>query len=448
MAKHLILIDSSGFAYRAYHGGSKFPRYRQSDGMPTGTVLAFMDMILGMMGQAKKADPVSHAAAVFDHPAKTFRHDLFPEYKANRSERDPELTIQLPVMREVARALGIMPVEVEGFEADDVIATLARRGVEAGLRVTIVSSDKDFGQLVVDGKVEIVDHKSNKRLLAADVEKKFGVPPAKVIDVQALCGDAVDNIHGVPGIGQIQAAALVRKLGSLHAVMREAHKDVGYRMTAAQKLEIAKRTDEILLYRKLVTLRQDVPLPWPPACTADALIATVPEPSHVKELLRALEAEKRFAQLFETSRPATTVESVTKISNATEWHAAALVEFEKKLKSPSHKIRLPAPDEPQVGWYRRRLVKDGPWVPARIWRQPMTDFMTDKDSTSHEELRCQVGDIARPPADQWNFLLNNPISRKDYDFMMVNRTWVKKYGAPGEPEHNEDKPIDWNKVPI
>lgn len=440
-AKHLLLIDSSGFAYRAYHGGSRFPTYR-SDGMPTGTILGFLEMIWRLLGQAG-ADPVSHAAAVFDHPAKTFRHQIFPDYKANRGEREPELSVQLPVMREAARALGLMPVEVEGFEADDVIATLARLGVEAGLRVTIVSSDKDFGQCVRDGYVEIVDHKTNKRIMAKDVAEKFGVPPNLVTAVQAIAGDPVDNIIGVPGIGIDTAAKLVRKLGSLDLVLREAKKDSGYRMTATQKLGIKSRIKEIQRNLRLVTLHDTVDLP----VILKDLEVIPTDPRHLKELLRALEAEKRFAQLFERRGPAPLIETVDSTNLALDWHTKALIESLKKAKSSLHKITLEAPDTPQAGWYKRRLVKDGPWVPAIIWRERAVDFMTDRPGRQ-DNLMCKVGDAMKSPSDQWGILLNNPISKADYDHMVKYRAWVKTYGAPGEPEKDEGKPVDWDKIPI
>lgn len=439
---HLILIDSSGFAYRAYHGGSKFPRYR-SDGMPTGTVIAFLEMIYRLQGEAS-ADPASHIAAVFDvHGGRTFRNDLFREYKGNRTQRDPELTLQLPVMRDAARALGITPVEVPGFEADDVIATLAHRGVAAGLRVTIVSSDKDFAQLVQDGKKEIVDPLKGKRVLERHVVEKFGVPPRLVADLQALAGDTADNIPGADGIGIDTAGKLIRKIGNLDAVLAEAEKKVGYRMTASAKLSINKDRERLKIFQRLTTLVLDVPLP----VGLDDLVVVPMKIAHLKELLKALEADALFDRIF-NRRPGELPAPVARLPAGSElqWHAAAVVEAAKKLKSPSYRITLSMPDVPQVGWYKRRLVKMGPWVPARIWRERAIDFSTDRPGDK-DELKCEVGGAIRNAFEQWGILLNNPVSKADFDFMMLHREWVQKY-APNEPEADEAKPIDWDKVPI
>lgn len=437
--QHLLIIDSSGFAYRAYHGGSKFPRYRESDGMPTGAILGFLEILHRLLGDAS-ADPVSHVAAVFDPPGKTFRHLIFPAYKGNRAERDAELSVQLPVMRDAARALGIAAVEWPGYEADDVIATLTTMGVAAGLRVTIVSSDKDMGQLVRDGQVEIVDPLANKRVLAAQVEAKFGVPPRLVPDVQALAGDAVDNIPGVDGVGPGMAAKLVRKLGSLDKVMAEAAKSSGYRMTAGVRLAIRK--GDLKLYLQLTTLRRDVPI----SCTLRDLEAQPMERRHMEELLRALEAGKQFRRMFEP-KSAMPFEPSPKHPHPLDWHAKALSEYKKKLKSPSYRITLAAPDTPQSGWYKRKLIKDGPWVPARIWREAAIDFQTDKPSKTIENIFCTVGDAAKNPVDQWGWLLNAPISESDYNHMMKLRAWVMKH-APHEPQANPEKAIDWNRVPL
>jgi 5'-3' exonuclease len=432
---HLLLIDSSGFAYRAYHGGSKFPRYRQSDGAPTGTVIAFLEMIHRLMNDAAK-DPVSHVAAVFDNrEAPTFRHKIYPAYKGNRTQRDPELSVQLPVMRDAARALGITPVEAVGYEADDVMATLARWGVEAGLRVTIVSSDKDMGQLVEDDRIEIVDDRKGIRVLAADVEAKFGVPPHLVADVQALSGDMVDNIPGVPGVGSGMAGKLIRKLGDLDAVLREAAKSTGYRMTAGAKLSINNHRKEIKIYRKLTGLADDVAL----GVTLDGLAAVPMNPVHLKELLLALEAPDALRRIMSGGKIGGTYEAVARIDveDRLEWHTKALAEYQAKLARPSHKITLPAPAEPQCGWYKRKLVQDGPWVPARIWREGFGD----KDA-----LLCSVGDTPRNPADQWGRLLSYPISEVDYETMMARRAAVAN--MPLEPEANPGEPINYRTIPV
>lgn len=450
MAKHLLLLDASGVAYRAFH--ARNPTYRESDGMPTWAILGFMEIVYRMLGAAR-ADPISHAAAVFDAPGKTFRHKLYPGYKANRGERPEEITAQLPIMRDAARALGLECVEMAGFEADDVIATLAARGVAAGLRVTIVSSDKDFGQLVKDNEIEIVDPirkvmidgvaRYGARVLTQDVVDKFGVHPLLVPDVQAMAGDTVDGIPGLPGIGLKKAAALVRRLGPLKAILKEAQKETGYRMEATARLLINRHRSDLRLFRRLTELRQDVEL----GMELDSLQARTMSVVHIRELLRALEASPRVSQLFEgrgAALPVTTAPALK--GDPLDWHREALIERGRKERASSYRSRLAVPDVPQCGFYKRRLIRNGPWVPARIWREARIDFETEQPS-GEDTILCEVGGDRRNADDQWNWLLNYPITTAEFTNLMETRAWVQKY-APTEPEANEDRPINWNEVPL
>lgn len=449
--KHLLLLDASGVAYRAFH--SRAATYRESDGMPTWAVLGFMEITYRLL-TAARADPVSHAAAVFDAPGKTFRHKLYPAYKSNRGERPEEITVQLPIMRHAARALGMETVEMAGFEADDVIATLAARGVAAGLRVTIVSSDKDMGQLVRNDRVEIVDpirkvlvggiEHYGARVLEKDVVEKFGVAPHLVPDVQALAGDAVDGIPGIPGIGLKKAAILVRKIGPIGAIIAEARKKSGYRLSAEVRLMINRNAADLRTFRRLTELRQDVDL----GIDIEALQAHAPELGHIRELLRALEAGPRVFRVFEGRGDATpvTVAPALQEEAAWHWHGEALVERKRKEQSSAYRSRLAIPDVPQCGYFKRRLVRGGPWVPARIWREPKIDFETEQPG-AEDTILCEVGGERRNADDQWNWLLNNPISKEEYDDKMKLRAWVKTY-APNEPEANEDRAINWNEAPL
>src|SRR5262245_12203354 len=210
MTGHLLLIDVSGFAHRAYHA---IPKRTRKDGLEVHAILGSMQMIWKMMGRAQ-ADPITYAAAVFDAPGKTFRHKLYPQYKAGR-QRFPGLIAQMPMLRVATECLGLLAVEAPGYEADDVIATLCTIAKREGIRTTIVGIDKDLFQLVEDNVVEIVDPVNRVRILAADVAGKFGVPPKLMPDVQALAGDSVDNILGVRWVGQIMAAKLIIEHGSL-----------------------------------------------------------------------------------------------------------------------------------------------------------------------------------------------------------------------------------------
>jgi len=215
---HLYLIDGSGYLFRAYHALP--PLSRKSDGLPTGAVSGFTNMLWKLLEDTKSGDKPSHLAVIFDAGKKTFRNDLYPLYKANRPEPPEDLIPQFPLVRDATRAFGVPAIEFPGFEADDLIATYARLAREAGARVTIVSSDKDLMQLIVDGAVEMLDPVKNKRLSSADVMERFGVPPSKVVEVQALAGDSTDNVPGVRGIGVKTAAELINAYGDLDTLLK------------------------------------------------------------------------------------------------------------------------------------------------------------------------------------------------------------------------------------
>ncbi|MEM9855624.1 MAG: 5'-3' exonuclease H3TH domain-containing protein, partial [Pseudomonadota bacterium] len=216
---HLHLIDGSAFIFRAFHALP--PLTRKSDGLPVGAVQGFCDMLRRYIAANTGADAPTHCAVVFDKGSHTFRNDLYDQYKANRDEMPEDLRPQIPLTREATRAFNIACLEVEGFEADDIIATLACRAREAGGRVTIISSDKDLMQLV-GGGVEMLDAMKNKRIDVEGVEEKFGVGPERVVDVQALAGDSVDNVPGAPGIGIKTAALLINEFGSLEELLDRA----------------------------------------------------------------------------------------------------------------------------------------------------------------------------------------------------------------------------------
>ena len=203
---HLLLVDGSTFIFRAYHALP--PLTRKSDGLPIGAVAGFCNMLFKQVEDNKSGDAPTHIAVIFDHSGKTFRNDLYDLYKANRPPAPEDLRPQFPLTRDATRAFNIASIEVEGFEADDIIATLSRQANEAGGRCTIISSDKDMMQLV-GGGVEMLDVMKGKRIDREGVFEKFGVGPEKMIDLQALAGDSTDNIPGVPGIGPKTAALLL-----------------------------------------------------------------------------------------------------------------------------------------------------------------------------------------------------------------------------------------------
>ncbi len=252
---HLSLIDGSAFIFRAYHALP--PLTRASDGAPMGAVSGFVNMLWKMVEENKGPDAPTHIAVVFDKGSHTFRNEIYDQYKANRDEMPEDLRPQIPLTRKATKAFNIACLETEGFEADDIIATLARQAKEAGGRVTIVSSDKDLMQLVGDG-VEMFDAMKNTRIGVDGVEAKFGVGPDKVIDVQALAGDSVDNIPGAPGIGVKTAALLINEYGDLDTLLERAEEI----KQPKRRQTLIDHADQIRLSRQLVTLDQDMDLPY------------------------------------------------------------------------------------------------------------------------------------------------------------------------------------------
>ena len=200
--RHVYLVDGSGYVFRAFHA---LPPMTRPDGTPVNAVFGFTNMLMKLISESD-ADCI---AVIFDAARATFRNEIYPEYKAQRPEPPEELIPQFPLVREVARAFNLPAIEQGGYEADDLIATYARLAREAGAKVTIVSSDKDLMQLVRDG-IEMLDPIKGKPIGPAEVAEKFGVPPEKVVDVQALAGDSVDNVPGVKGISLETAGQLIR----------------------------------------------------------------------------------------------------------------------------------------------------------------------------------------------------------------------------------------------
>ena len=252
---HLHLIDGSAFIFRAYHALP--PLTRASDGLPVGAVSGFVNMLWKTIEANAGPDAPTHAAVVFDKGSHTFRNDLYDLYKANREEMPEDLRPQMPLTRDATRAFNIACLEQEGFEADDIIATLACRARDAGGRVTIISSDKDMMQLV-GGGVEMFDAMKNVHIDNDGVIAKFGVGPERVIDVQALAGDSVDNVPGAPGIGVKTAALLINEYGDLETLLERAEEI----KQPKRRQTLIDNVDQILLSKKLVTLDCDMALDY------------------------------------------------------------------------------------------------------------------------------------------------------------------------------------------
>jgi DNA polymerase-1 len=250
---HVYLVDGSGYIFRAYHALP--PLTRPSDGLPVGAVHGFCAMLWKLLRETGELAPPTHIAVIFDYSAKTFRSDLFDGYKANRAAPPEDLIPQFPLVRDAVRAFNVACIEKEGYEADDLIATYAREALEAGADVTIVSSDKDLMQIVQPGVI-MYDTMKNKAIGEAEVIERFGVPPSKVVEVQALIGDSSDNVPGVPGIGVKTAALLINEFGDLETLLARATEI----KQDKRRENLMTFADQARLSKTLVILDTHVPL--------------------------------------------------------------------------------------------------------------------------------------------------------------------------------------------
>ena len=274
----LYLIDASAYIFRAYHALP--PLTRKSDGLPVGAVQGYCNMLWKLMRDMKGADGPTHLAAIFDHSERTFRNELYAQYKAHRPPPPEDLIPQFALVREATAAFGLPCVELPGFEADDLIATYACKARDAGGQAVIVSSDKDLMQLIGDGVV-MYDPMKDAVLAEEAVLAKFGVAPDKVVDVQALIGDASDNIPGAPGIGVKTAAALIGEYGDLETLLARA----GEIKQPKRRETLIQYADQIRLSRELVTLTCDAPAPEP----IDAFAVRDPDPDKLAAFLDKME---------------------------------------------------------------------------------------------------------------------------------------------------------------
>ncbi len=276
----LILVDASSFLYRAFHA---LPPLTNSKGEPTGAIYGVINMLRKLLADYEP----QRIAVVFDAKGKTFRDELFARYKAQRPPMPEALAVQIEPLKQVIRAMGLPLLEVEGVEADDVIATLATRAAAKGMKVMIVTADKDMAQLVSD-RIFLLNTKDNALMGPKEVEEKFGVPPERIVDYLALVGDATDNIPGVPGIGPKTAVKLLRTYGSLDGIL--AHLDA-IKGKAGEGLR--RHQAQLLLSRELATLRRDVPLGVEP----EDLVRGEMDVEALRALFQRLEFRTWLAQL-------------------------------------------------------------------------------------------------------------------------------------------------------
>ncbi len=284
MPDTLYLIDGSSILYRAFFA---IRHLSTRDGRPTNAIFGTLKMAQKLL----KDHAPSHIAFVFDTAAPTFRHEAFEAYKANRPDMPDDMAVQIAPAKDILRAMGLPVLEKDGYEADDLIGTLAREALEAGMETVIVTADKDMFQLVRKGVRILHTKKEDAVLDEAGVEEVFGVPPERVVDVLALWGDATDNIPGVPGIGEKGAKQLVQEFGDLESVIAHA----GDVKRKAYREGLMEHPDQARQSLELATIKTDVPLEWAPG---DLHIGE-PDPERLVELCREHEFESLLKEFLQ-----------------------------------------------------------------------------------------------------------------------------------------------------
>ena len=342
---HLYLVDGSGYLFRAYHALP--PLSRKSDGLPTGAVSGYCNMLWKLLEDMKSSDAPTHLAVIFDAGKTTFRNEFYPQYKANRPDPPEDLIPQFPLVRDATRAFGVPCVEMANFEADDLIATYARLARDIGARVTIVSSDKDLMQLVEDGVVTLLDTMKNRRLGAAEVMEKFGVPPSKVIEVQALAGDSTDNVPGVRGIGVKTAAELINQYGDLETLLKSA----GEIKQPKRRETLLENAENARVSKRLVTLDEKVKVKE----QLHEFGVREPEPAELIGFLKAME----FSTLTRRAASHYGIEDVDAI-------AAAADPTEKALPVPGGATSLPASAKKPIPADKAVVTINGKGAPGAV----------------------------------------------------------------------------------
>ena len=301
---HIYLVDGSGYIFRAFHALP--PLTRKSDGLPVGAVSGFCNMLHRLvLGAGTRG--ATHLAVIFDYSSKSFRNEIYPDYKGHRPPPPEDLVPQFPLIREATRAFGLPSIEMEGYEADDLIATYAAQADSAGATVTVVSSDKDLMQLV-GGGVGMIDPMKNTDIGPDEVLAKFGVGPERVVDVQSLAGDSVDNVPGAPGIGIKTAATLINEYGDLDTLLARAEEI----KQPKRRQTLIDHAEQIRISRDLVTLKRDVPVEH----NLDEFTLNEPDAETLLAFLAEMEFRtltNRMAEALGTEAPAvgTVVETET-----------------------------------------------------------------------------------------------------------------------------------------
>jgi DNA polymerase-1 len=365
---HLHLIDGSAYIFRAYHALP--PLTRKSDGLPVGAVAGFCNILWNELSRASNGKAATHLAVIFDHSSDTFRNAIYPAYKANRPDLPEDLRPQFPLTRDATRAFNVACLETEGYEADDIIATLARAAVKAGGSCTIISSDKDLMQLIGPG-IDMFDPMKSRAIGPDEVMEKFGVGPDRVIDVQSLAGDSVDNVPGAPGIGLKTAALLINEYGDLDTLLARA----GEIKQPKRREALVDNADQIRISRALVTLKDDTPLDT----TLDDLEIRQPDPGQIMAFLTGMEFRtltRRVAEKLGITAP-----------TLPETSALTVATSEEK---PQANDEQPAFDHAAYECIRDRAALDR-WV-AHI--RDIGHVAVDTETTSLDEMQAELVGIS------------------------------------------------------
>jgi DNA polymerase-1 len=384
---HLYLVDGSGYIFRAYHALP--PLTRKSDGLPVGAVSGFCNMLVKLLDEMDDAETPTHLGVIFDASGRSFRNDIYPDYKAHRPPAPEDLVPQFPLVRDAVRAFNIPAIEEEGFEADDLIATYADVAAQAGARVTIVSSDKDLMQLV-GGTIDMVDTMKDKKIDADGVMEKFGVAPARVIDVQALAGDSVDNVPGVPGIGIKTAAQLIDEFGDLDALLARAEEI----KQPKRRENLVNFAEQARISRDLVTLRRDAPMP----VALKDMARAAPVAANLMGFLKAMEFNtltRRLAERYDIDPEAHAASEALAAKTESAEHNAAAGQSAAAQTGEQGAYRRPPADLPalDVSAYscvtRADDLRD--WV-ARATRNGVVAIDTETDGL--DAMQCRLVGIS------------------------------------------------------
>ncbi len=364
---HLHLIDGSAFIFRAYHALP--PLTRKSDGLPVGAVAGFCNLIWNELSTVGGKTAATHIAVVFDAGAHTFRNDLYDQYKANRPPLPEDLRPQFPLTRDATRAFNIACIEMQGYEADDIMATLALQAQAAGGGCTIISSDKDLMQLIGPG-IDMFDPMKNKSIGPDEVFEKFGVDPARVVDVQSLAGDGVDNVPGAPGIGLKTAALLIQEYGNLDTLLARASEIKQPKRREALTDNVA----QILLSRQLVQLKLDTPV----TVTLDELEVKPVDPDTVMKFLTEME--------FRTL--STRVATKLKI-------AAPVIEASRGYEVAGAHDAAPQTDRLPFGHAAYTCIRDAESLSGWITKARDKGYVAvDTETTSLDEMKAEIVGIS------------------------------------------------------